>query len=339
MKTNMENVLMLNSDEATTAFRILCGPVPPEYTYQRDGRAGLKLTYLPHHVANRLMLQAFGPYWSWDVQEIVAHGGSENQPASVHARGTLTLYVQVGDQALPITKTAVGAFDNTMKLNGAAAAAAAASMALSKALVRCFGFGLENYESDRVQPQVDPATVAWNRLLEYAGKKGVDKKDLSNALKALGHSGSDLADPNVEQEAVTIINRLSAAEPTKEPPFTEAVLPPGLDKAKLPPVVEDPVVEAAKELGAEIVVPSGWRDFFIYETDKHTGLVSGTQIGQVLDMIFGKRPMPEENRWAEMDIALEDWMAADADADRQKQIMDKYRGTQPSHADEDEIPF
>ena len=272
---------VLHLDTGKDAFYTLLGAVPPEYTYERDGRAGMKLTYLPHNVANRLLLEAFGPYFSWEILEIALHGGIEGKPECARATGRLTLYVEVGEQIIERKVTGVGAFDNTFGLPSAAAEASAASMALPKALIRAFGFGLEHYEKDDVLPVLTPEIV-WSMMIKRAAGRGVGKDTLAEAAKTCGIDKADWV--RQRDEMFALVDRLDVHSEPAAP-----VIPEG-------PVDDnpfgDPVVEAAKDLGAVVVdeIPD-WGTFFTKCGE--LGIKSATEANRRLDELYGQGQRPK----------------------------------------------
>lgn len=282
---NWNDVLRLDTDEAKNAFRTLLGAIPPEYTYERDGRAGMKLTYLPHHVGTRLLLDAFGPYFSWEILEIVSHGGTEGQPECVRATGCLTLYVKPGHYEGIIERrvTGVGAFDNTFKLGAAAADASAASMALAKALIRAFGFGLEHYEKDDVRPTLT-AEVVWSMMIKRAASLGVSKDTLVGATKTCGIDKADYV--RRRNDLFALVDSLGTKVREEPAPATPA------GPASHDPF-GDPVVEAAKGLGAVVVDEiKDWGQFFQKCAD-NLGLKSATKVNGLLDGMYGKGERPK----------------------------------------------
>jgi len=363
MKTNLENVLRLHTQEAESAFEVLTGGrVPPEYQYERSGRGGTSFTYIPHQVATELLIKAFGPYFSWRVTEVRQYGQHEGMnfpsPKSVSATGELALYIVYGDHIIERAVSATGAFDNTGKFNSAAADASAVSMALSKVLIRAFGFGLEFYPTPEPVggKAPDPATRNWKALLGYAESHGVTEDEIVASMQTQGYSGADLARDAVLSAGKQMVDRLAAAmqrsdtepkappiqSPVSAPPETASSppttpLPPGLNRAKAgdsaagPPVGKQPpvdqVIEAAKELGGETVVPQNWGDFYIY-VGQNTSFGSGSSAGAVLDVIFDPRPRPKGPGpiWQEMYDALAEWDRSGDDTDLHQQIISKYSG-------------
>jgi len=327
------NMLHMDGEAAEAAFALLQGPIPDGMTYERDGRGGAKLTYLPHHIANRLLLTAFGPFFSWEILEIKCWGekmrGEEVVPSNARATGRLTFYVKVGDQVVEKRGTGVGSFDNTMKLAHANAEAAAASMALPKALIRVFGFGLESYEgANELQPSLTPKGI-WNLMLDHAKRVGVSADTLTEAAKNCGIPQEQwpmrwvamigLVDRLAEQSQAGVVEPETPKGPAEEEP--------GADPFSMPETpTEDPLVQAAiEELGATVVGGPdwGWGEFFQHCADE-LGVGSPTEANKRLDAMYGngQRPKPKREMFEEL-----------------KANMGKANDTDASPESQPEIPF
>ena len=208
------------SAERLTALNVLVsGKVPAHAVVKRPGRGGKKFSYVKHSYINDLLRDAFGYMWGYEVLEVQAYDDH-----SAMALVRLTMYVPQDDgRYLEVPTTAVGAHEDTSgKMCKAFMVASAASRGLCKAAMRRFGVGREFYGDEAT---LSPAG-AWATLKEFGARREISERDIAAKMKELGITGEMLVDRF--QEAYDAVAGLPATE-------------------------DDGLVEAAKELGAEVL--------------------------------------------------------------------------------------
>ena len=134
------------------------GEVPTHAISERRGRAGKTFKYVKHMYGNKLIRDAFGVLWSYEVLSTQAYDDS-----SASALVCLTLYVpQESGPYLELRTTAVGAHEDTSgKMCKAFMVASAASRGLVKTLLRRFGLGSEFYEDELKMTAKESWTALW----------------------------------------------------------------------------------------------------------------------------------------------------------------------------------
>jgi len=323
--------------ERISALKILeSGKVPARYAKTRDARGG-RLTYIDHVWTASLLRDAFGHLWSFDVRKIELFEFTplfrKNTKEVVFeypkfASATCTLTVEVGGYKTSVTE--VGAFDNTLKLNPAAAEASVVHRALVKCVMLAFGLGTEFYRGYQVHTA--SAGDLWANLLELGQEMGLTKDQTAAAIKAKGITKS------------TLVSRFDEAR--------DAVGLAGLDPEQAP--TEDPLVEAALELGGEVVgpdiphtrggepvvdqetgeilddVPKGdpidWVKLYEWcgeHWDSRFGKFRASDAKAILADIFGDTELRQVGK-QKIAAAFLEWMGSDSNEDREA-IREKYQ--------------
>jgi hypothetical protein len=155
---------------------IQTGKIPSDQISSHPGKGGKIFKYVKHTHATNLMNSAFGESWDWEVTnpQIYTDG-----TASVLGRMTLHLPYKDDEghtQVYVRTIQEVGSFEpvgGTMPM--AMRISSAASRALLKCMFRAFGFGKELYPD--MDEEISPK-VAFNTLLQYAGKNKISQKEM-----------------------------------------------------------------------------------------------------------------------------------------------------------------
>jgi len=130
---------------------ILTQTTPSNVIRHRPGRGGQQLAYVTHAYVNRLLNEAFGHRWSWEVLDTLIVP-DVTDPQEVIVKGRLTVYMPDGGQ---IVKVQFGGSDVKRFKNGNAISLAddlkaASSDALKKA-ASLLGVGLDLYDDEPAQ--------------------------------------------------------------------------------------------------------------------------------------------------------------------------------------------
>jgi recombination DNA repair RAD52 pathway protein len=182
-----------NTDEQVDrAVSVLERKLDPRLIKQRDAGKGVKLDYIGGHTVIRLLNEAFGYKWSFEIvqDEIVpsqpklnkwAKAGEEkyeDQPPVVKVLGRLTV------PGLGVKEQ----YGSKVLIGGASEQEAAFKSASTDAMKKCatlFGIGLELYEDDDESPStattvVEPAKPTYNKS-SYS--KATPSKDTTAAAQ------------------------------------------------------------------------------------------------------------------------------------------------------------
>jgi len=312
--------------EYLEAVRILQeGKVPPSAIKTHPGKGGQQFTYYSHVWGTKQLRNGLGLMWSFDVLDYQVW-----PDGSATARVKLSLHMPIeGNGFFTNSITEVGAFEGNPKMSHANKVAGAVSRGLCRCMMRRFGLGAEFYESEQA---ISPK-AAWNSLKAFAANHGVGEDTVVPALKRAGVTKDNLV--SRFETAYRVVSELAGTARAEEE------VPEGLGEDKEPS--PDPVVEAAKDLGGEVVeeppdeihqeVPHqapkeklDWVKFYAWakqQWDEKFGEFTPTLAKGILQDVFGG----DIRRVNKKDLAagFTAWMKADSNEQRQA-IRDKFSG-------------
>jgi len=326
--------------ERISALKILeSGKVPASAVQTRSSRGG-KLSYIDHVWASSILRAAFGHLWSFDVGdvqlfELTSLDGKFEYPKFTMA--TCTLTVEVGGYRTSISE--IGAFDNTMKLNPAAAGASAVHRALTKCLMLMFGVGAEFYKG--YKPYTASAGDLWADILEYGTGQSLTEDQIVAAIKMKGITKDTLVSRFEEaRDAVSAAIDKELIEDQFRPapdPLVEAALElggkvvdegmpdfTGMGRKDTDPAIEELAVD--QETG-EILEPESidWVKFYEWageQWDSRFGQFRASDARAILSDVFGAG-LTRASKQA-IAAAFLEWMKSDSNEDREA-IREKYR--------------
>lgn len=198
------------------------GRIPPSAIMTRPGASGRQIPYVEHTWATKQMNAAFGNLWSFEVLT----ASIDPNDGSAVALCKMTLKILWNEsEFIERTITEVGSFeayqmteadpyDKTISkpathlngspkytMNAADRIASAASRGLVKCLFRAFNLGSELISK---QPEKEiTAKDVWNSLYSYAKRNGVEKEELTNALKEADITAEKLVEQFAEAYKIT----------------------------------------------------------------------------------------------------------------------------------------
>lgn len=193
------------TQDRLNALTILAeGKIPDKYIYKRPGKGGKTFRYVKHTWITKLLQDAFGMLWSYDISKTEIH-----PDGSATAIVTLTINVPLADGTFFSTHVSeVGAFEGPKDMSAAYKTASAVSRGLCKAVYRLFGIGAEFYGEEDAMTADD----AWRSLLSYGRSKGVDKAGVVSIMKELGIGKESITDRFEE-----VFDRISGSSPSTMP--------------------------------------------------------------------------------------------------------------------------
>lgn len=184
MSSEITTILGQNEITAATirATEILRNSeVPRSAIYTHPGKGGKQFEYIKHTWATKLLQDALGPLWSFNVLE--AH--IEND-GSAWVRSEYIEHIQYCQPDGTIawhnpTIVEIGAFEGSQAMSAANKLAAAASRSLLRCLMRRYGIGVNLYDSaEEVTPD-----VAWGQICSMARKASAKFGDGDDDYKLL----------------------------------------------------------------------------------------------------------------------------------------------------------
>lgn len=202
------------------ALQLLDGttPLPKDFVKPRPGAGNVE--YIPHTRGTEVMNNAFGMFWNFFVRSITIdpHDGSATAIVAIviHVPGHPELDRTVEEcgsfQAYPKTTTVQEREEGTNKLTNKTVpcllwdgspeytmpasdrAASAVSRGLMKVLYRGWGFGSELYEDDEYERPQFTNQKAYNMLLAFGKKQGLDKSEIDAVLQQSGATTDNMID-------------------------------------------------------------------------------------------------------------------------------------------------
>jgi recombination DNA repair RAD52 pathway protein len=222
------------------AKKIITSPIPSQLIKQRQGGGKVMLSYLSGSSVIDILNSAFNYMWTWTAEKewitestpyfnqyakanTVKHNGKdgawEAQGSVAHVKGTLTVYIEDGNNHISISKTGYGSKSVLGKQNDQESIFKAAGTDALKKAASLFGIGLELYRDEDEQQYFYEMNYEDPWTNEALAEHEEDRNYIKQVMDDYGLSAEDL-DPYVEEFSESGLDSMSDIVPDNIKAFT-----------------------------------------------------------------------------------------------------------------------